>query len=367
MRALLSIGLLACAAACGGSDAALHASQPPAASAGKTEVALLAGGCFWCIEGAFDGRPGVIDAVSGYSGGKEPNPTYEQVGSGATGHLEAVQVTFDPSKITYAQVLDVYWKQINPTDAGGQFADRGPQYKTAIFVLNEQQRKVAEASKAALEKSGWFDAPIVTPILPAGPFYRAEEYHQDYARKHTVGYKAYKQGSGREPYIEKTWKDKPEIPAKPEGFVKPSEAELKKKLSAMQYACTQEDATERPFANEYWDNKEPGIYVDVVSGEPLFSSTDKFDSGTGWPSFTKPLDPENVVQKKNEGLGYLAAEVRSQSGDSHLGHVFDDGPKDAGGLRYCINSAALRFIPVSKLEAEGYGEYRKLFPATPGK
>jgi len=351
MRVFLASFLLAtilAAAACNGSGAA------PAASPhkGATEVAILAGGCFWCIEGAFDGRPGVIDAVSGYTGGTEPNPTYEQVGSGATGHREAVQVTFDPARISYAQVLDVYWKQVNPTDAGGQFADRGTQYETAIYVTSDAQRRVAEASKASLEKSGWFDAPIVTPILPAGPFYPAEESHQDYARKHTIGYKAYKSGSGREPYLERVWKGKPEI--KGAGFVKPSDDELKKKLTSLQYEVTQHEATERAFANEYWDNKEPGIYVDVVSGEPLFSSADKFDSGTGWPSFFRPLVEENVVQKGHEGGGY---EVRSLSANSHLGHVFNDGPKPTG-LRYCINSASLRFVPASQLEASGYGEFR---------
>jgi peptide methionine sulfoxide reductase msrA/msrB len=372
MKVFLSSCLLlgVFAAACSGSGAA-----PAAATAkkqvqpagGKTETAVLSGGCFWCIEAAFDDVPGVIDASSGYTGGKKPNPSYEEVSEGTTGHRESIQVTFDPSKISYAQILDIFWRQIDPTDDGGQFADRGDQYRTAIWVNGPEQKRIAEASKAMAAKNPKLHGkPIVTPILAVGPFFPAEGYHQDYAKKETAHYKAYKYGSGRASYIEDTWKDQPPMvmkedaaPVAAKTYAKPSDEELKKKLTPMQYACTQESATERPFANEYWDKHEPGIYVDIATGEPLFSSSDKFDSGTGWPSFTKPIEPGHVEQEGNQGVGYLAAEVRSKGGDSHLGHVFDDGPKDDGGLRYCINSAAIKFIPLAEMEAQGYGAYVK--------
>ena len=146
-------------------------------------------------------------------------------------------------------------------------------------------------------------------------------------------------------------------------FVKPSDSDLKKKLSPLQYEVTQHEATETPFRNTYWDNHEAGIYVDVVSGEPLFSSVDKYDSGTGWPSFTKPLEPANIHTKTDRMLGYERTEVRSAHADSHLGHLFDDGPRPAG-LRYCMNSASMRFIPADRLEAEGYGQYAYLFKGT---
>jgi peptide methionine sulfoxide reductase msrA/msrB len=349
----VTIGL---AAACGGSDAApagTHASAPVPA---KTEIATLAGGCFWCTESAFDDLPGVIEAIPGYTGGDKVNPTYEEVSAGGTGQFESVQVRFDPTRITYAQILNVFWRQIDPTDDGGQFADRGLQYRAAIFVHDDEQRRIAEASKAALDKSGWLEKPVATLILPAGKFYPAEEYHQDYHKKHPVEYKAYKWGSGREPFIERFWKDKPSI----RPYVKPSDAELRKKLTPLQYEVTQHEATEPAFQNSYWDNHEPGIYVDVVSGEPLFSSLDKFDSGTGWPSFTKPLDPDDVVKRPVPEAGAGTSEVRSRYAGNHLGHVFSDGPPPTG-QRYCMDSASLRFIPASRLEAEGYGEYAKLF------
>ena len=359
---LVAMMLVSCTGAGGRSTGA--ASATPGASPATTEagaptrVATFAGGCFWCMEGRFEAIPGVTDVISGYAGGNAENPTYEQVSTGATGHAEAVRVRFDPRRVTYEELLDAFWREIDPTDAGGQFADRGSQYRTAIFYHDEEQRQLAEESKTRLGSSGRFDAPIVTEIVPAGPFYEAEEYHQDYYRKHTWQYESYRAGSGRETYIEKTWGSGSGSPWR--GFVKPSDEELRQRLTSLQYDVTQENGTERAFNNEFWDNHAEGIYVDVVSGEPLFSSRDKFDSGTGWPSFTRRLEPENVVDKVDASLLPARTEVRSRLGDSHLGHVFDDGPPPTG-LRYCINSAALRFVPKENLDAEGYGEYVAAF------
>ncbi|MCP3978034.1 MAG: peptide-methionine (R)-S-oxide reductase MsrB [bacterium] len=327
------------------------------------KIATFAGGCFWCVESAFDGVPGVISAVSGYTGGTQVDPTYEQVSSGKTMHVEAVEVRFVPQLIDYRQLLDIFWRQIDPTDTGGQFADRGHQYRTFIFVHDDEQRAAAEASKKAIEAGGRFDGAIVTPIGPAAAFYPAEEYHQDYHLKHPAAYKRYRHGSGRTPFLERIWADeKSEAAGGPpkETYMRPSDKELERRLTPLQYEVTQNDGTERAFANEYWDNKATGLYVDVVSGEALFSSTDKYESGTGWPSFTRPVDEKNIVENSDHGLGMRRTEVRSKLGDSHLGHVFPDGPRPTG-QRYCINSASLRFIPVAELETTGYGEYADLF------
>ncbi|MGX4669387.1 peptide-methionine (R)-S-oxide reductase MsrB [Cerasibacillus sp. JNUCC 74] len=313
------------------------------------EYATFAGGCFWCMVEPFDNRPGVIRITSGYTGGTMPNPTYEQVCSNTTGHVEAVQIEFDPTMMPYQKLLDTFWQQIDPTDPNGQFNDRGESYHTAIFYHNEQQRQQAEASKQALEASGKFSKPIVTKILPAKPFYPAEEQHQEYYKKQSFHYRLYKKGSGREDFINKHWKSKV------------NKVDLKKKLTPIQYHVTQENGTERPFQNEYWNNDQEGIYVDIVSGEPLFSSKDQYDAGCGWPSFTKPIDDYQLKEKLDTSHGMIRTEVRSKDADSHLGHVFEDGPKDQGGLRYCINSAALRFVPKEKLKEEGYEEYERLF------
>ncbi len=331
---------------------------------GKTLTATFAGGCFWCTESDFEKLEGVKEGISGYTGGHVENPTYEEVSSGSTGHVEAVQVIYDPEKISYKELLDYFWRHINPTDPGGQFVDRGSQYRSVIFYHNEEQKRLAEESKRELEASGRFKSPIVTDILKFTKFYRAEDYHQDYYKTHPLRYKFYRWNSGRDQFLEKTWGKKGEESPAQETvagkYMKPSQEELKKKLTPMQYKVTQKDGTEPPFNNEYWDNKREGIYVDVVSGEPLFSSTDKYKSGTGWPSFTRPLVPENIVEKEDRSLFTVRTEVRSRLADSHLGHVFPDGPAPTG-LRYCINSAALRFIAKDDLEKEGYGEYLKLF------
>jgi peptide methionine sulfoxide reductase msrA/msrB len=326
-------------------------------------TAVFAGGCFWCLEHPFEKLVGVAEVISGYTGGSTRNPSYREVASGQTDHREAVKVYYSPDVISYEQLLAIFWRNIDPTDPGGQFVDRGNHYRTAIYWRGEEQLEAARKSKQELAASGRFDEPVVTDIEELYIFYPAEEYHQDYYKKSTAAYKRYYGGSGRGSFIAELWSRG----ATPEGLTTKEsrwgsfdkEARLEE-LSELQYQVTQEEGTERPFDNPYFDLKEEGIYVDAVSGEPLFSSTDKFESGTGWPSFTRPIDPDNVVYKEDFSFFSERIEVRSRFADSHLGHVFKDGP-DPTGLRYCMNSAALRFVPKEEMAEEGYAQYLVLF------
>lgn len=343
----------------------------------RGEVALetitLAGGCFWCTEAYIQDRAGVMDAVPGYVGGDEADASYLEVSKGATGHREAVRVTYDPGIISTEEILDAYWSHIDPTDAGGQFADRGFRYTTAIFYETAEQKAAVLDSKKRLESSGLFEKPIVTEVLPSARFFKAEEYHQDYYKKASDHYERYKKGSGRAGFVQETWakdaaieflKTERAASAKKKAkadydYTDEEIAEMLKHLDPLAYHVVAEGGTESPFNNKYWNNKAEGIYVDIVTGKPLFSSTHKYDSGTGWPSFWRTIDDDSVTLHEDNSLSTTRTEVRSGAG--HVGHVFNDGPVEEGGRRFCTNSASLLFVPREEMGAKGYAKYLPLF------
>ena len=311
----------------------------------------FAGGCFWGTEHFFKQIRGVISTEVGYANGTlQHAPSYEEVCSGNTGFAETVKIVYNPQVVDLKLLLELYFKTIDPTSLNKQGNDVGDQYRTGIYYTDAGVKTTIDEAIAALAKN--YKKPIVVEVSPLQNFYKAEEYHQDYLDKNPRGYCHIPTK-----LFEVARKANPE----PIKFKKPTEAELRSRLSKEQYAVTQQNATETPFANEYWDEQREGIYVDITTGEPLFSSLDKFQSGGGWPSFAKPIDKKLIEEKEDKSYHMTRTEVRSKLGDAHLGHVFDDGPKQLGGLRYCINSASLRFIPKEDMQKEGYGEYLVLF------
>ncbi len=310
----------------------------------------FAGGCFWGTEHFMKQINGVESTQVGYANGNTRNPIYREVCTGETGYAETVKVVYNPQKVALDLLIDLYFKTIDPTSLNRQGNDRGTQYRTGIYYTDKNDLPVIEASVRLQEKN--YRQPLRVEVKPLVTFYPAEDYHQDYLDKNPNGY------CHIDPALFALARDA-NVPKKKE-YHKADDATLRKRLSREQYAVTQQNATEPAFRNEYWDETREGIYVDITTGEPLFISTDKFDSGCGWPSFSKPIDKDLIKETLDTSYGMHRIEVRSKTGDAHLGHVFEDGPKDKGGLRYCINSASLRFIPKDKMKEEGYGSYLPL-------
>lgn len=339
------IVLSACGSKAESKTATAPSPQKPIVTVNEDELkeVYLAGGCFWGVEAYMARIHGVQDVTSGYANGEGEQPTYEDVIRGDRGFAETVHVKYDPKQVNLQKLLEYYFRVVDPTSLNKQGNDQGIQYRSGIYYTSEEDAKIIQQAVAEEQKK--YDKPIVTEVGPLQNYYLAEEYHQDYLEKNPNGYC----------HIDLSILDKQEIVIDPAMYPRPTNEVLKKRLTDAQYAVAVNNDTERAFSNEYWDNYEPGLYVDITTGEPLFSSVDKYDSGCGWPSFTKPIAPEVVTYKTDTSFGMERTEVRSRAGDIHLGHVFDDGPADRGGKRYCINSASIKFIPLDKMREENYG------------
>lgn len=309
------------------------------------QAIYFAGGCFWGTEHFMKQIKGVAETEVGYANGNRKNPTYQQVCTGETGSAETVRVNYQPSEVELESLIDLFFQTIDPTSINQQGNDKGTQYRTGIYYTRAEDLPIIQ--RVVNQLAANYSKPLVVEVMPLQNFYAAETYHQDYLEQKPGGYC----------HISPELFELARKTKEKKVYRKPEDAELRTKLTEEQYAVTQKNATERAFSNEYWNEKRKGIYVDITTGEPLFISTDKFDSGCGWPSFSKPIDKKTIVEKTDTSYGMKRVEVRSSTGDAHLGHIFTDGPVEKGGLRYCINSASLRFIPKDKMKEEGYADY----------
>lgn len=317
----------------------------------------LAGGCFWGTEQFLRQIDGVVETEVGYANGRGTDPTYEEVCTDTTGFAETVRVVYDPRRLSLSLLLQLYFQTIDPTTLNRQGGDVGTQYRTGIYYTDEADVPMIRGEMDKLRKQ--YDRAVMIEVLPLKNFYRAEDYHQDYLEKNPGGYCHIPQA------LFEMARQANRATTGVRHYAKKGDDELRKQLTDLQYEVTQHGATERPYQNEYNDEFRPGIYVDVTTGEPLFLSTDKFESGCGWPAFSKPIDRHLLEEKHDSSHGMHRTEVRSAVGNAHLGHVFDDGPRESGGLRYCINSASLRFVPKEQMEREGYGDYIRLIEPLP--
>lgn len=375
MQHFLGLALLLIGLACHSCQA--RPTSPTTMNHHNTKTIYFAGGCFWGTEHFFKQVRGVVSTDVGYANGHTQQPTYEEVCRKNTGHAETVKVNYDPSVIALDELIELYLQTIDPTTLNRQGNDIGTQYRTGVYYTDSTDRATIDRVLDTYAQS--LTRPMVVEREALRHFYPAEDYHQDYLDENPRGYchigpQLFQVARSYQPRGTQSAATTSREPKSPQGqtgqpkkarYTKPSQEDLKKRLTTTQYAVTQENATERAFTGEYWNETREGIYVDITTGEPLFVSTDKFESGCGWPSFSRPISEKLITEHTDRSHGMTRTEVRSSTGDAHLGHVFTDGPKELGGLRYCINSASLRFIPKAEMEREGYGAYLPLVKPAP--